>query len=413
MVTRIFLDEGSVEFAQVPSIGERWISDTKVKGFGLRLFNSKSAPTKRFCIRTVDKQGKSVRKTFNEWTARYEHYQKWQWKHAFSDEKPEFNWNEPIGRYSAEARKWATNEIWLLKGLRTVATEDQDRATDFSEKLKEITLDRSVQAVLANYRKMKMSTAYVDKLDKLFVTLIPADLRNKMMRDISEADALKIHQSINLLPGNRRTMMPFLGRVFEVYQALARGRNEFAIAKDHLRRAPIERRFNFQIDGRNADKIQHLAHLLETESVNWQQGICLRLYLAGHFPLSRFLAARWDQLYEVTFSNEKTKRLEWKYGDKARQFERFSKKEEELIWRLFDLGRTEFGENPFWFPSGSGRTTDHIKSIAQFWSKSLNLIGLRYVSPRSMRITIQEFGVWRIFPENAVSLSNLVADDEV
>ena len=53
---------------------------------------------------------------------------------------------------------------------------------------------------------------------------------------------------------------------------------------------------------------------IEADSEKWQQAYCLRLYFYFHSPMSRLLAARWDQLWEVAFQAQKDRRhLQWRY----------------------------------------------------------------------------------------------------
>ncbi len=402
MVKRVFLDEECVEAAVVPAQGESWISDTKVKGFGLRLINTKSGPSKKFCIRTVNKEGRSIRKNFDEWEVRHEHNLDWKIENLFSKENAGFGWQQPLGRYAERARAWAINEIRVFKGLDTIETQDQKRSTEFKAKLNDVTLLRCVNAVLANYRRMNMSMAYVDKLDKLFSTLIPPILKNKLMREISREDARQIHRLLNASPGNRQTMLPFLGRVFTIYKSLAGGRDEFAIAKDYLRRQSTAPTNQFHIDDSNIEKVKRVVALLEGEDKLWQQAKCLRLFLSSHCPLSQLMAARWDQIYEVTFKRSDVTRLEWRYSNKRRGYEQFSKADEKLVLDVFEKRELEFAESPYCFPSKHGRKVGHIRSVDQIWTKVLHLSELQYVTPKKLRSAINDSGAWRVFDEDPI-----------
>jgi hypothetical protein len=398
VVKRVFLDEDSVELAQVPVTGEAWISDTKVKGFGLRLFNTKSGPVKRFCIRTVVKNGKSIRKTYNDWIARHEHNQDWQSEFWFEEKRDQFDWSQTLGRYAQAARTWAKNEILLLKGIPTLATENNEQAKSVKEKLSDVTLTRCVEAVLSNYRKMKLTTAYIDRVEKIFVTTVPRNLQTKLMREISKEDAERIIKSANALPGNRRTLIPFLGRVFNSYAKLTGEHDEFWRATYHRRHKPFETAKRFQIDDAKLEKVRCLISILECEENNWQQALCLRLYLSSDCPLSRLMAARWDELYEVTDVWANKKRLQWRYDSKILGYVIYQRADKHLIQKIYGKVQIEFPRSAFWFPSKLGRKVGHIRTVDQTWIKALNLAGLNYVTPKKMKAAIVEFGFYQVWP---------------
>jgi hypothetical protein len=408
MVTRIYLDEASVENAIVPSKGESWISDIKLKGFGLRLFNTKSGTAKRFCIRTTDANGKPVRKTYDILEARHQHYAELRNPLIFSNEVLEFDWNLPVSKYTDVARIWARNEIRALKGLKTIERDDHERQTYIAERLGKTTLSDAVQAVLSNYRKMRLSNTYIDKLDKLFFTLVPVELRERSMAIISENDALTIYRCIVSKIGNKRTIMPFLGRVFQIYQDLAGGRNQFAIAKYIMRRENRSQKASFSINEANIDRVKSIISYLEVQQVRWQQALCLRLYLKMHAPLSQLMSARWDQLYDVTSSKSGAKWLEWRYGKKRFGYEYIKDREWHFLQLVHKNVRENFVGSDFWFPSSFGRRVDHIRTVDDFWHEALNEVGLKYVSPKAMRKAIQNISPYSLFGNSTSNFSGFL-----
>jgi hypothetical protein len=65
MVERRRLTPEFVHSVTPPERGERWIADTKLKGFGLRLWATRSGGNKAFAVRVLNANGHSIRKTFN------------------------------------------------------------------------------------------------------------------------------------------------------------------------------------------------------------------------------------------------------------------------------------------------------------------------------------------------------------
>jgi hypothetical protein len=64
MVERRLLTADFVNRATPPDLGERWIADTKLRGFGLRLWRTSSGEGKALAIRVVDTEGRSIRRTY-------------------------------------------------------------------------------------------------------------------------------------------------------------------------------------------------------------------------------------------------------------------------------------------------------------------------------------------------------------
>ena len=65
LVERVHLTPELVDAALPPERGERWIGDTDIQGFGLRLWTTTSGEGKAFAIRTSGSNGITVRRTFD------------------------------------------------------------------------------------------------------------------------------------------------------------------------------------------------------------------------------------------------------------------------------------------------------------------------------------------------------------
>ncbi len=64
MLERRRLSDDFVDSVQPPQTGERWIADSAVRGFGIRLWGDK-ASRKSFARRFPDKCGRTIRRTFS------------------------------------------------------------------------------------------------------------------------------------------------------------------------------------------------------------------------------------------------------------------------------------------------------------------------------------------------------------
>ena len=109
MVERRLLTTSFVDAATPPENGERWISDTKLRGFGLRLWPSTHGEGKAFAIRTTDRKGRSIRMTYDA-EARNEYF--------FGFDK-----KLSLGDVLDKAREWAKDELCRTKGRPTLQEE--------------------------------------------------------------------------------------------------------------------------------------------------------------------------------------------------------------------------------------------------------------------------------------------------
>jgi hypothetical protein len=96
LVDRQTLTAELVNAITPPKHGERWIADTEIPGFGLRLWATSSGEGKAFAIRTFTHDHKIIRRTFNPRGS-------WEYSYAlFLSLKP-----DEIGSYLNSARRWA------------------------------------------------------------------------------------------------------------------------------------------------------------------------------------------------------------------------------------------------------------------------------------------------------------------
>ena len=104
LVERVLLTPEFVDTALPPGRGERWIGDTEISGFGLRLWATRSGEGKAFALRTSLCDGKSVRRSFDPRESVEYRYA------VLLNSKP-----EELGSYLSCARRWAWSEITKLK----------------------------------------------------------------------------------------------------------------------------------------------------------------------------------------------------------------------------------------------------------------------------------------------------------
>src|SRR5438270_13592821 len=105
LVERVHLTTEFVKTVLPPERGERWIGDSEISGFGLRLWATRSGEGKAFALRTSLCGGKSVRRSFDP-------RESVEYRFAvLLNSKP-----EELGSYLSCARRWAWSEIIKLEG---------------------------------------------------------------------------------------------------------------------------------------------------------------------------------------------------------------------------------------------------------------------------------------------------------
>ena len=86
------IDSDFLDSVRPPEIGERWIADTLVCGFGLRLWAGKKGGGVAFCVRVSDLNGKSVRKTYDPFDTNVGYRHWFERTNDFRWENPDFDW---------------------------------------------------------------------------------------------------------------------------------------------------------------------------------------------------------------------------------------------------------------------------------------------------------------------------------
>ena len=198
MVERAELTAKSVFEVECPEVGERWISDTKVSGFGLRLWSNASGGQKAFAIRISDLDSKKIRKTFDIETA-------WRTKlsFAYSDRDNKFE----LGEYLDEAREWARDEIDRIKGQPTIHDEQMLEHNAIRKRVRLLTLQRAANAILLGLRANNASQSYLDRLDKLFALHVPETIRLTALGKLNPKQVAKALVNANASAGNVRALL--------------------------------------------------------------------------------------------------------------------------------------------------------------------------------------------------------------
>jgi hypothetical protein len=144
--------------------GERWIADTKIRGFGLRLWSTKSGGQKAFALRVSDQASRKMRRTFDPNKT---------WQIAFPSEDYKYG----LGDFLDEARKRAQDEIDKIKGRRTQDEIEWAERLSVGRLIRSMTLERAANALLRGLYANGAAERYRDRLDKLFARYVPEQIK--------------------------------------------------------------------------------------------------------------------------------------------------------------------------------------------------------------------------------------------
>lgn len=366
MVERRQLTPEFVHRVTPPTRGECWFADTKIRGFGLRLWATRSGGNKAFAIRTVASDGKLVRKTFDvnkSWRTNI--------GFAYSGRKNLHG----LGDYLEDAREWARDEIDNEKARLTISEEHWIDHEIVGEHVQKMPLSVAAQSLLVGMGKNGRSQRYIDRLDKLFANNVSAKLKKTPLQRVSAKDIAKCLVKKKVPAGNIRILRSFIGQIF---QRAADFHGPFLRFRHDIS-AEFQKRWKDSYDVRypelrklNAKQYEAIFARLESERVFWQAALCIRLFFIFHSPLIKVLSGRWEQIdgehWYPYWPDEKTFWYECR--------ERIENKTRILLDKIKERGRREFGAVSYWFPNRS--TSFHITSVDLMWRKVLADCHMQY-----------------------------------
>jgi hypothetical protein len=377
LAEQVYLTSEIVNATVPPERGERWIADTAVQGFGLRLWATRSGEGKAFAIRVSSTDGKIVRKTFDPRNSC-----EYRLARLVGGCSP-----TQLGSYLTGARQWGSEEIIHLKGRITYREKIQIGRVRAAEKELRRTLQEVADDLLRDMRRRKLSDTYIDRLDKLFAVHIPIMIRSAPLAEQSTAEIAAALGNANLPPSALQLLRPFLGRVFE---KAAPARTEFFYfsrkLNDHLRQLRGNRDSSGmtfpELENFTEEDYRRIFQRLESETRYWQQAMCARLFFEFWAPFYRLMSARWDSIVDRRWYP--FPRSEWRLN--ARYGGRIDDEISLLLDQVRSLGTEKFGPTPYWFPSPFGRKFGYIRTVDTIWRNILHDLQAPYMPLRDVAL---------------------------
>jgi hypothetical protein len=377
MVKRAQLTPKFVFEAACPAQGERWIADTKIRGFGLRLWSTKSGGQKAFALRVSNVASQKIRRTFDpEGT----------WRAKFPTGEDKYG----LGDYLDDAREWARDEIDQIKGRLTRYEMIWGEQRAVGRLIRSMPLERAANALLAGLYTTNASESYRDRLDKLFARHVPAKIKKAPLANLNPRQVARALVKADTTAGNVRVLRSFISQIIErgasFYGPLGRFHDEFSEEfsaqwkRSRDVRYPELRRYR-------DEKYLELFRALESDDEYWQQAMAIRIYFAFRVPLNRILRAQWKQIHADYWYPYWPK--EKKYWFECR--ERIDGNTPVLLDRVKRLGARDFGGSRFWFPSHYSKGTPHIRTVEHAWRRALRTSQVKYYPLREFSRSFREF----------------------
>jgi hypothetical protein len=340
MTHRRLLTPAFVNRIRAPRTGERWIADTKIRGFGLRLWRVRGNAGKAFGLRCADATGKPVRRTF----------------------KPNKHNHSRLGNLLEEARSWARDERDRLKGRLTVDQESLINKAGFERAFSKLTLRELADAKLYGMKALGRSDSYVTRCDKLFSQCVSALLQKKRLRSVKPEELARCLRRLDAKPGKARVLRAFLGQILNSAGDFDRRAWRLLDRTQRLYSPNYESRRLYEAPQVSARKLHALFKHLSEERASVLPALYLRLLFEFEVPYEALLRARWEQIDGSIWYpwSEKERRYSWL---QRRRIEPWTRR---VLERL-ERETSKFApRSPFLFPSLNSRS-GHMRTFQSYW----------------------------------------------
>ena len=400
MAKRQLLTKQLIRQARAPSSGkECWVPDTKVRGFGLRVWTTKNGQTgKSLCVRTRTHEGRQVRLTFDPWapdsqTFRwFELNSRWQDSHASAIE---------LGDFVEFARDWARKQLEIAKGFRTIEDEENQQKSFIRRRVDSYSLRRAVEIIIAGKIKNGRSQQYCDRLDSIFHEKVPRELQERLVKSISESDIRKIIDHCASSGSSKQVLMHLLRVALNNQQKYG--------SKPNARISSVSVELGSATESElpswwGIDQFDQVLDGLLYEKDYWQQALCVFAHLESGIPVSALLKLKWDELYfkSVHAGPDDSESFEQYFIIIEERYRRRGRLPKSAV-EMLRLHHAKIAETPYCFPSASLKGSQPISSIEPFWSNwrqkfqlanvSLSKFRKQYIqSGASLRRSFQDIG---------------------
>ncbi len=302
MVERRILTKDFLKNLEAPVSGERWISDTQIRGFGVRVWSYNGALKFAYAIRRTDLNGKSVRRSLGDREARW---------HAFglrnrspwSDAPNPFE--QELSELLPEARIWAKKEIAIIRGkldsdesYESGVLKDQLDRRRMGNAIKAYTLEDCADEILKRGKVRGWSQAYIDRLSKAFwMFLKETRCGKKTIEQLADRSLIRMVSRSKLGPGAIRLVRSLLIIIAENVDAIGGPHAGKIFPRNRTIERPSLKERNQFLGSLTLNDFDAFIEHIHHSNFDWRSRVSIELAFHTRVPFSRILRARWSEVH--------------------------------------------------------------------------------------------------------------------
>lgn len=362
---RRFLTEEFVSKAQPPEKGERWIADTGVRGFGLRLW----APNgKAFAIRTKDKDDKSVRRTFDPHSqSSYWNLYRWRRLNQVSSVS-----DLDLSSFLELAREWAREELDEQRKINTFQTSFEETELEHAAMRRRVgnylrskQLGELVEQVLCSGHARGWSQEYTDRLRAAFNAFDPDDkIRQLRIFEFEDGRLTRLVENAALRVGSFRLLRSLLSTVFWNIHELGGGLIGYLFPNHSNLSSKHIADYQEILSSLEFEDFLKLENEIENIDFDWRSKLAITLCFSLRAPVSKILSGRWTQIVEDRwYPYHPKERASWHW-----RWDSIGQKQLSILKSAKEKALSEGVSSDYWFPSKSNGN-HHIRNVDRAWKK--------------------------------------------
>lgn len=397
MPKRVFLTPENISKITCPDLGEAWISDTCVRGFGVRIWRAPDGSKRMaFAIRKQSPSGKTIRSTYDIRQGYYDYgnpdFIIQDWKNN------ETRFPEKFTDHLPYARDWARDYLdRIKKNLPEYRNEIENQRKYQRERTLRYSLGDVANAIFKNLAKTNKSPNYVLQLEKLFFTHIPAVLQIMPANEVDIEGVWRALRTIEDQPGNFRSLRMIVRRIFAEFHSVSGTKNRYekALYLMDEPKSKIDRIYNY-LSALSPEEITTLICNLLNEKTFIMQSYCLYLFLfSNRAALSHCMSARWEDFgirenQDSFLHHYSSQRVIWRHSSGPSNFENFGGNMIHFLNCLRDKALIQSDNKAYLFPSDFGYSKPYIQSIDTMWRHWLETNNMPYSSPAKFRAALRD-----------------------
>lgn len=350
-----------------PENGERWISDTEIKGFGLRLWASSNGIGKAYAIRARDRNGKIFRETLDPHSSTLQLL--WRLSRSSASDKSA---SPTLGERVGDARQWAKERLQWKKGGDLAAEGRRAAKARCRAHVESVSFEDVAKHTIHLMKLKGRDENYIHHIKSLKARLSNSTLQSKLatmdVRSVADEITDKDVGSANV-----GVLRSFVGQVYK----FAGNYGYFNQKAD-----AINRRVARNIRQRNEPAYPAILEIteadflsffdrLEADVENWRAALAIRFYFATSAKMRPILKARWSSVIDSDWFPYLPEERQYWY-DSAQRLDA-------TALRVIEIIRLRHGEegcrSEYLFPASKDAQCGHLTTIHRYWEKAARISG--------------------------------------